>query len=57
MLCRTSANNSSANLNLSKTQLYKMGQSGQFLGRLLVQILKTGLPLMTNVLKPLAKAF
>ena len=34
-----------------------MGQSGQFLGRLLVQILKTGLPLMTNVLRPLAKAF
>ena len=34
-----------------------MGQSGQFLGRLLVQILKTGLPLMTNALRPLAKAF
>ena len=28
------ANNSSANINLSKTQLYKIGQSGGFLGRL-----------------------
>ena len=34
-----------------------MGKPGQFLGRLLVQILKTGLPLMKNVLRPLAKAF
>ena len=29
------ANNSSANIKLSKTQLHKIGQSGGFLGRLL----------------------
>ena len=50
------ANNSSANIKLSKTQLYKTGQSGGFLGRLLGPLLKTGLPLMKNVLKPLTKS-
>ena len=50
------ANNSSANIKLSKTQLHKIGQSGGFLGRLLGPLLKTGLPLMKNVLKPLAKS-
>ena len=50
------ANNSSANIKLSKTQLYKIRQSGGFLGRLLRPLLKTGLPLMKNVLKPLAKS-
>ena len=40
---------------MSKTQLHKIGQSGGFLGRLLVPLLKTGLPLIGNVLKPLAK--
>ena len=39
------ANNSSANIKLSKTQLSKMIQSGGFLGRLLGPLLKTGLPL------------
>ena len=34
----------------SKTQLCKIGQSRGFLGRLLVPLLKTGLPLMKNVL-------
>ena len=48
--------NSSANIKLSKTQLHKIGQSGEFLGRLLGPLLKTGLPLMKNVLKPLAKS-
>ena len=51
------ANNSSANIKLSKTQLHKIGQSGGFLGRLLGQLLKTGLPLIENVPKPLAKKF
>ena len=32
-----------------------MIQSGSFLGRLLGPLLKTGLPLITNVVKPLAK--
>ena len=40
------ANNSSANIKLSKTQLHKTGQSGEFLGRLLGPLLKTGLPLI-----------
>ena len=31
-------------------------QSGGFLGRLLCPLLKTGLPLMKNVIKPLAKS-
>ena len=34
----------------------KIGQSGGFLGRLLGSLLKTGLPLMKNILKPLAKS-
>ena len=50
------ANNSSANVKLSKTQLHKIGQSGGFLGRLLGPLLKPGLPLIGNVLKPLAKS-
>ena len=50
------ANNSSANIKLSKTQLSKMIQSGGFLGRLLGPLLKTGLPLISNVIKPLAKS-
>ena len=48
-------NSSSANTKLSKTQLNKIGQSGRLLGRLLGPLLKTGLPLVKNVLKPLAK--
>ena len=34
----------------------KIGQSGGFLGRLLRPLLKAGLPLMKNVLKPLAES-
>ena len=34
----------------------KIGQSGGFLGRVLRPLLKTGLPLMKNVIKPLAKS-
>ena len=40
------ANGSSANTKLSKTQLHKIGQSGELLGRLLGPLLKTGLPLI-----------
>ena len=32
-----------------------MIQSGEFLGRLLGPLLKTGLPIMKNVIKPLTK--
>ena len=49
------ANNSSANIKLSKSQLHKIGQSGRFLGRLLGPLLKTRFPLIGDVLKPLAK--
>ena len=48
-------NNSSADIQLSKTRLSKMIQSGGFLSRLLGPLLKTGLPLIKNVIKPLAK--
>ena len=34
----------------------KIGQSGEFLGRLLGPLLKTGLPLIGDVFKPLAKS-
>ena len=50
------ANHSSAHIKLSKTQLHKIGQPGRFLGRLLGLLLKTGLSLIKNVLKPLAKS-
>ena len=50
------ANYSSADIKLSKTQLSKMIQAGGFLGRLLGPLLKTGLPLIKNVPKPLAKS-
>ena len=54
-VCKDFANDFSANIKLSKTYLHKIGQSGGFLGRLLRPLLKTGLPLIKNVLKPLAK--
>ena len=54
-LCKAFAKNSSIDIKLSKTQLSKMMQSGGFLGRLLNRLLKTGLPLMKNAIKSLAK--
>ena len=42
------AKKSSANIKLSKTQISKITQSGP--------LLKTGLPLMRNLLQPLAKS-
>ena len=50
------ANYLSTDIKLSKTHLSKMIQSGGFLGRLLGPLLKTGLPLIKNVIKPLAKS-
>ena len=50
------AKNTSTDIKLPKTQLSKMIQSGGFLGRLLGPLLKTGLPLMKSVIKPLAKS-
>ena len=51
---RANPNGSSADIKLSKTQLHKIGQSGGFLGRVLGPLLKTGLPLISYVPKPLA---
>ena len=48
--------NSSANIKLSKTQLHKIRQSGGFLGKILGPLLKTGLSLIRNAFKPLAKS-
>ena len=45
-LCKAFANSSSANMELSKTPLHRIGQSGEFLCRLLVPLLKTGLLLI-----------
>ena len=50
------AKNTSTDIKLLKTQLSKMIQSGGFLGRLLGSLLKSGLPLMKSVIKPLAKS-
>ena len=50
-LRKTFENNFSNKIRLSKTQLHKIVQSGGFLGRLLIPLLKTGLPLIGNVLK------
>ena len=50
------ANTSSANKKLSKTQLHKIGKSGRLFGRISRPLLKTGQPLIGNILKPLAKS-
>ena len=49
-------NNMSTGLKLSRAQISKIVQSGGFLGRLLGPLLKIGLPLIKNVIKPLAKS-
>ena len=56
-LCKTFANNSSANMKLLKTQLHRIVQSGRFFSKILGALLKTALPLMKNIFKPLAKRF
>ena len=55
-LHKSFASHPSADIRLSKTQLSKMMQSGGFLSRLLGPLLKTRLPLIKNVNKPLAKS-
>ena len=49
-------NNASTDLKLSKAQISKIIQPGGFSGRLLGPLLKTGLPLIKNVIKLLAKS-
>ena len=56
MLRKAFANDSSANIKLSKTELHKIELSRRFLGRLIGPYLKTGLSLIENVLKPSAKS-
>ena len=46
----------STDLKLSKAQIIKIIQSGEFLSKLLGPLLKAGLPLIKNVIKPLAKS-
>ena len=50
------ASHLSTDIKLPKTQLSKMIQSGEFLGKLLGPLLKPGLPLMKSVIKPLGKS-
>ena len=50
------ANNSSIDIKFSKTRLSKIIQSGGCLGKLLGPLLKTGLPLIKNIIAPLAKS-
>ena len=45
--------NMSTDIKLSKVQIKKIIQSGGFLGKLLGPLLKTGLPLLKSVIKPL----
>ena len=46
-------NNMSTDIKLSKAQISKIIQSGKFLGKILGLLLKTGLPLLKSVIKPL----
>ena len=51
------AKHTSTDVKLSKfKKISKMIQSGGFLGRILSPLLRTGLPLMKSVIKPLAKS-
>ena len=55
-LRKSFASHWSADIKLSKTQSSKMIQLGGFFSKLLGPLLKTGLPLIKNVIKPLAKS-
>ena len=55
-LRETFANNSSSDIKVSKNQLSNTLQSEGFLGRRIDPLLKPGLPLMKNLMKPLAKS-
>ena len=49
-------NNMSTNLKLSKAQISKIIQTRRFLSKLRGTLLNTGLPLIKNVINPLAKS-
>ena len=50
------ADKSSTDIKLSKTQISNMIQSRVFFGRLLRPLLNTGLPLIKDLIKPLAES-
>ena len=52
----TIQDNMSTDIKLNKAQIFKIIQSGGFLGKILGPLLKTGLQLIKNVLKSLAKS-
>ena len=54
-LLKAFPNKSSTDIMLSKTRLSKMIPSGRYFGRLLSLLLKKGLPLLKNAIKPLTK--
>ena len=49
-------NNTSTDLKFSKSQINEIIQSGGFSSKLLGPLLKTGLSLIKNIIKPLAKS-
>ena len=49
-------NNIATDIKLPKARISKIIQYGGYLGKLLGPLLKTGLPLIKNVVKPLAKS-
>ena len=55
-LCKSLVNNSSVNIKLLKTESSKIIQSGGFLVSLVGPLLRTGLPLMKNIIQTLAKS-
>ena len=54
-LCESFASSSFKDIKLSKTKLSKVMQSSKFLGRLPGALMKISLPLMKNIMTPLAK--
>ena len=56
ILRKAFADKSSTDIKLSKTQISRITQSVRFLGRILGPLLKTGLPLIKNMIKPLVKS-
>ena len=55
-LCKAFVSNLSANVKLSKAQMFEIIQSHEFLGRLLGLWIKVDLQLMKNVFQPLTKS-
>ena len=55
-LRKSFANHSSTDIKLTKSQISKKIPPERFLGRLVHPLLKTGLPLIKNVIKPLTKS-